>query len=424
MKPTPTFLLAALIPFTMTMAESSPTNDAAAPFPLFAFDDLEQLDSIDGAFDEAFSTFEETKVEESPLSPTVADDSSQMQEPSLVITPFESAPIETFEEPAFLQLEKSIPAIDELAAPSPVQEMLPEPLSQEPEMLVSPTPSLPEASLPVAAPKEEALPSPALDLVLMEQDLAQEEEIAPILNMTDNIPTKADEQIIAAAPLLTLETPPQTDRSAFEINLRQVFAGSPIIYSILLAMSMGAVFVWLYNLISLRYSGSLPDTVLKPIRIKLNSNQYEEALSLCAENNNLFCKMVATGIHSRRYGIQVMLEAMKAEGKRATTGYWQRMGLLNDIAIIAPMIGLLGTVLGMFYAFYDLNRTTESVTTLFDGLGISVGTTVAGLIVAILAMMLQSTAKYRLVRQLAKVENEAYSLATLIEHKTPREGGN
>jgi biopolymer transport protein ExbB/TolQ len=72
----------------------------------------------------------------------------------------------------------------------------------------------------------------------------------------------------------------------------------------------------------------------------------------------------------------------------------------------------------MFYAFYDINRSIESISTLFDGLGVSVGTTVAGLIVAILALMLHSFAKYRLVKVLATVENEAQSLATLIDDRT------
>jgi len=82
------------------------------------------------------------------------------------------------------------------------------------------------------------------------------------------------------------------------------------------------------------------------------------------------------------------------------------------------MLGLLGTVLGMFYAFYDINRSIESVSTLFDGLGISVGTTVAGLIVAIVALILQSLAKFRIVKALATVENEAQSMATLIDDRT------
>jgi biopolymer transport protein ExbB len=83
--------------------------------------------------------------------------------------------------------------------------------------------------------------------------------------------------------------------------------------------------------------------------------------------------------------------------------------------VIAPMLGLLGTVLGMFYAFYDLNRSMESISALFDGLGISVGTTVGGLVVAILALMFHAITKYRLTRQLSVIENEAHSLANLID---------
>ena len=80
------------------------------------------------------------------------------------------------------------------------------------------------------------------------------------------------------------------------------------------------------------------------------------------------------------------------------------------------MLGLLGTVLGMFYAFYDLNRSFESITSLFDGLGVSVGTTVAGIFVAILAMVLHSTSKYKLIKSLTYAENEAVTLARLIDN--------
>ena len=100
---------------------------------------------------------------------------------------------------------------------------------------------------------------------------------------------------------------------------------------------------------------------------------------------------------------------------RMTISYWQKINLLNDIAIIAPMLGLLGTVLGMFYAFYDLNRSAESISALFDGLGISVGTTVGGLVVAILALMFHAITKYRLTRQLTYVEARAEALAHTIK---------
>ena len=94
--------------------------------------------------------------------------------------------------------------------------------------------------------------------------------------------------------------------------------------------------------------------------------------------------------------------------------------LLNEVAVIAPMLGLLGTVLGLFFAFYDSNRTTESIASIFDGLGIAVGTTVVGLIVAILAMIFYTTLKFRVVNLLNTIENESMALATLVEYdQTP-----
>jgi biopolymer transport protein ExbB len=214
----------------------------------------------------------------------------------------------------------------------------------------------------------------------------------------------------------SLETAPP--KPYLEINLQHAFAGSPYLYSLLGIMSIVAVGIWLYSLISLRTSVAPSQAFLRDLQNKLNSNQFEDALNLCTTHRNVFSKMIATGIGSRRHGLPVMIEVMKGEGKRASVQLWQRIGLLNDIAIIAPMLGLLGTVLGMFYAFYDINRSTESISTLFDGLGVSVGTTVAGLVVAILALILHSTIKYRLVKTLANVENEAQLFANLIDDRT------
>lgn len=212
--------------------------------------------------------------------------------------------------------------------------------------------------------------------------------------------------------------PSALNRDAVAIDLQKAFSGAPLIYTLLLAMSVFSVFIWMYALLSVRSAARVSPNLLRNLQNKLNSNHFDEVLSICKHHNDLLCKMVLSGIHARRHGLPMMIEAMKTEGKRSTVGFWQKIGLLNDVAIIAPMLGLLGTVLGMFYAFYDVNRSIESVSSLFDGLGVSVGTTVAGLVVAILALILHSTAKFRIVRALAKVENEAQSLATLIEDRT------
>jgi biopolymer transport protein ExbB len=127
--------------------------------------------------------------------------------------------------------------------------------------------------------------------------------------------------------------------------------------------------------------------------------------------------MIIAGIHSKHLGKQQMLESMKSEGKRVAASFWQRINLFNDIVLIAPMLGLLGTVVGMFYAFYDINRSAETLSALFDGLGIAIGTTVAGLVVAIISMIFHATLKYRLIRSLTYVENEAINASHYLQRE-------
>lgn len=199
------------------------------------------------------------------------------------------------------------------------------------------------------------------------------------------------------------------------IDFKQAFSGAPLIYMLLFGMSTFALCLWFYCLSSLRNTTKVSQSLVDTLHSQITHHNFDEALGVCKREKTLFCHLIATGIHSRRYGFPVILEIMKAEGKRVTATFWQRINLLNDIAIIAPMLGLLGTVFGMFYAFYDVNRSIESVSMLFNGLGISVGTTVVGLIVAILALILHSSAKYRLVKTLVLVESKTHQIAFLLD---------
>lgn len=201
------------------------------------------------------------------------------------------------------------------------------------------------------------------------------------------------------------------------IDFKKIFASSPFIYAALSLMSVAAMSIWLYTLATFRAKDIMPHTFRMHLRTLLEAQEWDKALETCVKQPNLLSLIIKAGLITRNLGSAVMVDAMKTEGKRASTPFWQRLSLLNDIAIVAPMLGLLGTVIGMFYAFYDVNRSVESINALFDGLGIAVGTTVAGLIVAILSMIFATTLKYRLVKTLSYVENEAVTLSVLI----PRE---
>ncbi len=298
------------------------------------------------------------------------------------------------------------------------------PAQETPQETRIDTVKLAAPTLPATTMEAEIVPTEAVELntdsPAIQSSILESPQGIPSAALTPAIveQTPMDlEEDIAAIELEEKEVAEEVKSEGIIIDLGQVFAGSPTIYTVLFGLSIASLGIWAYTLMKLRTQQLIPDAPIREIREKLMSKSYDEALALCERNPTILTQMVSTGITSRKQGQNTMLELMKSEGRRASTKLWQKIALLNDIAVIAPMLGLLGTVLGMFYAFYDLNRSMESISALFDGLGISVGTTVGGLIVAILALMFHAVTKYRLTRQLSVVEQEAHTLAHLIDNQ-------
>ena len=199
------------------------------------------------------------------------------------------------------------------------------------------------------------------------------------------------------------------------LDLATVFQSCPLIYATLLSLSLVATILWLYSMFTLRINDYMPPEFTQNVRQLLSEQHFELALETCQHSKNFCAPILATGLQSRKHGPQVMMDMVQLEGRRQANGLWQRISLLNEIAVIAPMIGLLGTVLGLFMAFYNSGHSNESLASIFDGFGIALGTTVAGLIVAILAMIFYVSLKYRVVNLLSMVQTESLALISLVE---------
>ena len=221
----------------------------------------------------------------------------------------------------------------------------------------------------------------------------------------------------SAAPPKIEQRAPAAKGKLQSFDLKKVYGSSPTIYTILLLMSSSAIVIWLYTQATFRSREIMPKEFVEQLRLHLNDKRFDDAYQLCQQQTNILASIVGVGLCTRKMGAQIMTDSMKSEGKRVSAAFWQRLAILNDIAIIAPMLGLLGTVIGMFYAFYDVNRSVDSINAVFDGLGVSVGTTVVGLVVAILSMILATTLKYRLIKNFSIVENEALTLSVRIDTK-------
>ena len=99
-----------------------------------------------------------------------------------------------------------------------------------------------------------------------------------------------------------------------------------------------------------------------------------------------------------------------AEGGRIADAMMSSVDWLADIAAIAPLVGLLGTVLGMFQAFggiaSDVSAGAKPVV-LAQGVSQAIVTTIFGLIVAIPSLAAYAVFRRRAQRRIAEIESQA-----------------
>ncbi len=120
-------------------------------------------------------------------------------------------------------------------------------------------------------------------------------------------------------------------------------------------------------------------------------------------------------------------EIAHAEGSRQAGIITHRISYLNDVGTIAPMAGLLGTVIGMIRAFMEIaNGDYEGVDAnkLAEGVYQALVTTASGLVIGITAVIFYSIFRARVQKYIAELEAAATHLMALLSSQFKRNGGN
>lgn len=224
-------------------------------------------------------------------------------------------------------------------------------------------------------------------------------------------PSTAGAETSALVPVDVAARSVAASTSMHTIDLKKVFGSAPVIYTLLIILSIVALMIWIHTLTSWKEQSIIPEEFLTKVSDRISEGDFDQAKSLCDVDNSAISSIIESGLAMRHQGSGAVFKAIEAEGKRLGLEIWQRVSLLNDIAVTAPMLGLLGTVVGIFYGLYDKQRSPESLITVFDGLGVAIGTTVVGLMVAILAMLLHASLKIWATRLLSKMESRVLKLA-------------
>ena len=124
---------------------------------------------------------------------------------------------------------------------------------------------------------------------------------------------------------------------------------------------------------------------LNGVRTVLKRNNVVEALSICDATPGPVARLVKTAILSRDQGRERVREALEEAGSTEVPRLEEKLNLLATIAQLAPLIGLLGTVLGFIQTFYSMQESglNAHVGQLSKGIWQALVCTAAGLGVAI-----------------------------------------
>ncbi|MCC6682112.1 MAG: MotA/TolQ/ExbB proton channel family protein [Phycisphaeraceae bacterium] len=193
-----------------------------------------------------------------------------------------------------------------------------------------------------------------------------------------------------------------------------LFQFSPIINGIIAGLSVLALLMFLYNLLSINSRAMVPADLVDELTKLVLARKYEQAADLCRANRRVFiASIVQRCAENAGQEHSVILDMLDAEGRRRADVVWNRISYLADVANVAPMLGLLGTVMGMIKAFFLLEGQTGSAnaTALASGVGQAMSTTMFGLIVAIGSLVFYSLIKSRATRVLAEAEQAVHSIA-------------
>ena len=156
----------------------------------------------------------------------------------------------------------------------------------------------------------------------------------------------------------------------------------------LILLSILSIYIFVERMTYI-HSVAIEDTdFMNKIKDFIHSGQIDSALSLCKKSKTPYSNMIEKGITRLGRPMQDVLVSIENVGNLEVAKLEKGFSLLATTAAGAPMIGFLGTVTGMVRAFYDMASAGNNadITLLSAGIYQALTTTVAGLIVGIIAM--------------------------------------
>lgn len=229
--------------------------------------------------------------------------------------------------------------------------------------------------------------------------LAQIPVIADSLTgLTDSAATVATVDTVTSAAAVAAAAEPAPSLSIWQLCVEGGWIMIP-----LALLAVISIYIFIERAIVTYKASKLDDTFMKRIKDYIHDGEIESALNLCRSNNSPYGRLISKGISRIGRPMNDVLVAIENTGNLEVAALSKGLPWLATTAAGAPMLGFLGTVIGMVQAFFAIANSgnAASIGDFAGGIYTALVTTVAGLVVGIIALF----AYNYLVARINKVMN-------------------
>lgn len=200
----------------------------------------------------------------------------------------------------------------------------------------------------------------------------------------------------------------------FEFNMELFQKGGVLMYPILF-LSVLSLAIFLERLVTLRTARFVPSDFMEKIKQALAAKDTKEAVAMCERNGSALAMVCRDILVNLDLPLQRLMEAAEESGRYHAGKLSRFLPTLQAIASIAPLLGLLGTVLGMIKTFIVIgSQGVGNAQALAGGISEALLTTAAGLSVAIPTVVFYYIIRFRSERVTIELERAASDIINQI----------
>lgn len=205
------------------------------------------------------------------------------------------------------------------------------------------------------------------------------------------------------------------------MNLFDFYIKGGVIMHPILLCSIIALYIIVERYMALRRAREIPEGFNRQLREFLRKGDVNSALLYAAQYDIPIARVVKAGLQKIHRGYRRVQESMEDQGRAEMGTLEKHMGVLATVSGVAPLLGFLGTVIGIAIAFEEIAERGGQVSAdiLADGISQALYTTVFGLVVGIPAFALFNYLNGMIRNVVGTLENQAREMFDAIEEELP-----